>query len=72
METTQKRTITDPKKEHDAIPLPEHFDRERKPKGGHRSQSTAGTKTPGKVGKEGLSEAAERKARRDGELPARE
>lgn len=64
MDTTDKKKEEPRKTEHGAIPLPEHMDRSDK-KAGNRPQTTAGTHTPGKEGKKDMSEAAERKARRD-------
>jgi hypothetical protein len=51
-----------------AIPLPERFDKPET-KGGNPPQKTVGTKTPGLKKNEDMPEAAERKARRDGEQP---
>ncbi len=65
METTDKKANSGPERVHGAIPMPEHLDRTKKPDMVRRSQSTVGTKTPGKGGKMDMSEAAERKARRD-------
>ena len=64
METTDKKQEDPLKREHGAIPLPEHMDRSTK-KEGNRPQATAGTHTPGNTGRRDMSEAAERKARRD-------
>jgi len=71
METTDKKTSSAPRRVHGAIPMPEHLDRTKKPEMVRRSQSTVGTKTPGKGKKKDMSEAAERKARRD-EKPEKE
>lgn len=52
------------KDEHDPIQLPERMERPKE-KQVRSAQSTVGVKTPGKVGKQGMTEAAERKARRE-------
>ena len=65
MDSTDKMKDEASKSEHGAIPLPEHMDRPAKGPG-NRPQTTAGGKTPGREGKRDMSEAAERKARRDG------
>ena len=65
MDSTDKTKDEARKGEHGAIPLPEHMDRS-KPTSGNRPQTTAGTKTPSDVKRRDMSEAAERKARRDG------
>ncbi len=63
METPRKKEAK--KDQHKPIQLPERMER-NKEKPVRSAQSTVGVKTPGKVGKQGMTEAAERKARREG------
>jgi len=66
MATDKKNPDPEPREdEPKAIPLPERMERsgsddEKRP------QRTVGTETPGKKGHKDMSEAAERKARREG------
>lgn len=66
MKATDKKP-SPPEEEHKAIPLPERMDRPGDQ--GNRPQRTAGSRTPGKKGHKDMSEAAERKARREGAGP---
>jgi len=53
-------------KEEQVIQLPEHMPTPSDKKKVRRAQSTVGIKTPGRKRKAAMSEAAERKARREG------
>ncbi len=65
MDTKDKKEEEPQATERAASPLPEHMDPVVK-KHGNRPQATAGTRTPGRLHrKRDMSEAAERKARRD-------
>ena len=65
MDTTDEKQEEPLKSGRAAISLPEHMDRSVK-RPGNRPQSTAGSNTPGRArGRKDMSEAAERKARRD-------
>ena len=64
METTDNRKPESGSDEHAAIKLPEQMDRSNVGTG-RTPQSTAGTKTPSPHKRRDMSEAAERKARRD-------
>lgn len=62
---TDKKNPEPREEEPKAIPLPERMERTGRD-GGKRPQRTVGSETPGKKGHKDMSEAAERKARREG------
>ena len=68
MDTRERSDATgDPKKDHPAIQLPERMDRPEASAANNKPGTTVGTETPGKKkGQREMSEAAERKARREG------